>query len=561
MQRVIAALVIILGALPTIAGAKSWDFERWQVRIAVQPDSSIVVRETQTFNFRGSFSWVTRDLPKAKGIVYRDITVFDEAGQPLSGDEVTIDNRGNEASIRLNFKLADTTATWTFAYTAWNALGFFPDHDELYWNAVSNDRDTPIKKVDVEVTLPEPLTSTSDWRLRLLVGPTGSTQESGSFEVVDRQTTRFTGSDIQSRENFTIVAGWPKGLVTEQRQPVRERRGLFELLGLALLFAHPIAVFIFLFRRWQQRGRDPQGRGTIIPQYEPPDQAPPAVVGVLIDERADQRDLAATIIDLAVRGYLKITETREGLFHSKKYTFTKLKEAAADAALGSYERQTFDGLFESGDVVRLDDLKNRFYKNIKAIHAAMYQAAVQRGYFPESPEKVRTTYLIIGGVIVFLAFFLANTIFKSLSGWAYPPLILDGLLVMGFGWALPRRTLRGVQAKEWALGFRLYLHTAERYRVKAMTPETFERFLPYAMVFGVERDWAKAFEGIVQQNPTWYSTTDGRMFSALVFTSSLSEAMNATVAKVLSSSPSSHSGFGGGGFGGGGGGGGGSGAG
>ncbi len=577
MKRLLLILGVLASLAPSSVSAKSWQFDRWNVSIDVQPDSSILVREEQTFRFDGQFSWVTRDLPSSKGILYDNLMVQDASGRQLKGREVEIkdniksrvllpllslgknDNQSG-ARFKLNFNLQDTTATWTFVYRAWNALGFFDDHDELYWNAVSVDRGVPIQAVTVRLHLPQAVDPAAV-RLKLFIGPTGSTSEATTFRIVDDQTLEFTGSTIAPRENFTIVAGWPKGIVTpttHTKEPTRQ--SVVAIIGLFLVASHPLFILAFLFRRWLTHGRDPEGRKTIVPQFEPPDHAPPAAVGVLMDERADARDLTATIVDLAVRGYLKITETREGLFKTKKFSFTRLRPSGEEPGLAEFERSALDALFETGDVVTLDDLRNKFYKHLKDIKSSMYQAAVSAGWFPESPERVRRTYIFVG-----VAFFVSVVLFGMAVDlgaqywWVFVPPVVDGLLFVLFGFILPRRTVTGVQAREWALGFKQYLHTAERFRIKAMTPETFERFLPYAMVFRVEKEWAKAFEGVLRQEPSWYASPGGAQFSAFAFASGLSSSMHSTVAGALASSPSSSSGFGGG-FGGGGGGGGGSGA-
>ena len=541
-----------LAALPV--HAKTWDFQAWAADITVAPDSTVTVRETQTFNFRGEFSWVTRSLPKTKGILYDQIEVFDSAGQSLDSKDYSVKQTSAEVIITIKFKLEDTQATWIIKYRALNALGDFEDHDELYWNAVSSDRAVPIRYATATVHLPA-TSETSDLRTRLLVGPTGSTTDSDNIEIIDGSTIKYYSSDIPAYEDLTLVAGWPKGSVefqtfTKEIPAWQKAWDSFWSWFKWFYFVSPLFLLFWMIRRWRRLGRDPKGRGTIIPQYDSPDGAPPAVVGALMDERADLKDITSTIIDLAVRGFIRIEEEKSpGIFGGKTYTFVSTKAFTGDQTLKKYERLLLERLFAGRSQVSLGTLKNKFYQDIKDIKKELYEEIMRYGYFPANPESVRMKYYIAAFVCAFVGMF---TLFI--------PIFYAAILVI-FSRIMPRKTQKGVEAKEWAKGFNLYLKTAERFRVAAMTPETFERFLPYAMIFGVEKQWAHRFSDIYREPPKWFFSNDPiSTFSAIAFTSHLSSVMNSSVGQALASSPSSSSGFGGGGFSGGGGGGGGSGA-
>jgi uncharacterized membrane protein len=137
--------------------------------------------------------------------------------------------------------------------------------------------------------------------------------------------------------------------------------------------------------------------------------------------------------------------------------------------------------------------------------------------------------------------------------------IISAIIVFVFGFLMPARTHKGVLAKEYILGLKEYLMVAEKDRIKfhnapEKNPKQFEKLLPYAMVLGVEKEWAEQFKDIYIQNPSWYNDPSGANFNSLVLLSSLNSFSSSTNS-VLTSVPSSASG-GGSGFGGGGGGGG-----
>jgi uncharacterized membrane protein len=137
--------------------------------------------------------------------------------------------------------------------------------------------------------------------------------------------------------------------------------------------------------------------------------------------------------------------------------------------------------------------------------------------------------------------------------------VLSAVIVFVFAQIMPARTMAGARGREAALGFKEFLSRVESERYKAMitAPEMFERFLPFAMAFGVADKWARAFENIYREPPTWYSGGSGH-FNTINFASSISD-MSSAAASSMSSSPSSSGSGGGGSSGGGSGGGGGSG--
>ncbi len=622
----------ILGFAPqTHAADKSWYFPAWDVDIAIHKDATIVVREEQTFDFTGNFHYVTRTIPLKKVDNIRDVRVFDkETGVELSGDAVSVTRAADNVVIQVNFDLTDTTHTWIFQYTVDGGIGYFDDHDELYWNAVSHDRDVPIEHADVTVHLPA---STDESLMKATVFSTDDI--SAEARIADDRTFAFhANEELDAQTDFTIVAGWPRGIVdnpgvlklystpsdatisingaatpyktdailrggkqlTLGAQHIELRKFGYEvgsadvsvgagdtktttvslqefwwhrvgrLIVTALIvlwIISPIGVLIWLIRRWLRVGRDPKTATgtTLIAQYEPPDKCTPSEVGTLLDEKADIRDVIPALVDLATRGYITIIETQSaGLLRKQQFAFEKRKEWAGDAQVTDFERLILDGMFKGGAIrVEQKELENKFYKELPAIFEALYAAAVTRGYYAKSPEKTRAAYLIAGGVLLAIGGALT-----AVMGFGIP-LLIDGALVMLFAGAMPARTEKGRLAYEYALGFKEYLYTAERFRVQDLTPELFVRFLAYAMIFGIEKEWAKKFEGIGAIKPDWYQSGSHASgvgfingFSAASFAQSMS-AMSTSVAHSATVSPSSSasggSGFGGGAGGGGGGGG------
>jgi uncharacterized membrane protein len=328
-----------------------------------------------------------------------------------------------------------------------------------------------------------------------------------------------------------------------------------------------------MFWLWATRGRDPR-IGAVAVQYAPPDGMSPAEAGTLVDEQAAMRDITATIVDLAVRGYIVIEETEKSgiagmILHSKDYVFHLKKGLAEWAGLKAHEMALLAGIFSNGAEtdVKLSSLQNVFYRSIPGIKNNIFDALMKRGYFQHRPDYVRSGF-VSGGVVTGVLLIFVGTTLSQKMGMAMPPFfvaaILSGGIIAGFGWFMPARTADGVKALASVLGFEDFLSHVESDHLEriSQTPETFEKFLPFAMALGVEKKWVGAFQHIYSQPPSWYQgnyVSGG--FYPIMFINSL-DSMTAQAGSVMASAPRSSggSGFGGGGssgggFGGGGGGG------
>lgn len=529
--------------------AKSWDFEKWVSDITVNPDSTFVVRETQTVNFSGSFTWLKRDIAIKRFKKISDIAVYDSEGRKLSAGEVEISRGVGNVSVKINTQAQDEQKTWTIEYKIHGGVGFFKDYDELYWNAISSARDVPIKSVEVFVHLPQKAPE-SELKQRLFVGAVGSQNEVQNFNVLEDGTSHYWGKDIAPNTEFTIVAGWPKGIV---------KRDLWLALSPYLWSLIPIVTFSLLFFKWWKSGRDPKMKGTVIPQYEPPSKMTPAEMGVLVREKVEMKDISATMVDLARRGYLKIAEAeKKGIFtNSRTYNFTRQKDFGSNPALKEHERLILNGVLGDQEQVSLEDLENKFYRHITGIKNAVLDEITQDGYFKQNPSRVMQKYIVWGTLLIVLggvgSFLYSNEFLPPFA------VSLSGIFLIIFGRFMPAKTKKGAEAKWQTLGFKMFLSVAERFRLKAnVDPRMFEKYLAFAMVLGVEGKWANRFADIYTEPPDWYTPLSAwTAFSLVNFSSNISSMSN-SFSSVLSSSPSSSSGFGGGGGAGGGGGGGGS---
>jgi uncharacterized membrane protein len=333
----------------------------------------------------------------------------------------------------------------------------------------------------------------------------------------------------------------------------------------------PLIVFFLAYKAWDKRGRDPK-EGSYAVSYEPVKDASPAELGTLVDNRADMEDITATLVDLAVRGFIRIEEITEthllGLSKSTDYILHILRGPAEWKGLKPHEEHYLSKLSTLAPIgetsVKVSDLKDKFYGALPKIRDAIYDQLVSSGYYRERPDKVKAKWFLFAVLTAFIGIGLGVLATKLMWVMVSPfALIGAGLvstvILFVFAQIMPSRTVAGARAREAALGFKEFLSRVEEDRYKKMitSPEMFERFLPYAMAFGVADKWARAFEDIYREPPTWYVGGTGQ-FSASSFSHSISD-MSSAAASSMSSSPSSSGSGGGGSSGGGSGGGGGSG--
>jgi len=556
-----------LAALP--AAARQLTIQNFHAEVTVHPDSTIEVTETIEAHFSGEWHGLYRTIPveyrTPQGLNYtlhvKVLSVADDSGDSLKYEIST------EHGYR-KFKLyvpnaVDATRTVVLRYSVSDALRFFDDHDELYWNLTGDEWDVPIQHAAGRIILPAGVTGI---RSLAFTGARGSREEDADLTTSDNEVQVVMRRVLSFHEGLTLVVGWDKGFV----RPPSAAAKFWRTFESNWPFAIPVFVFLAMFYVWWTRGRDPQHESITV-QYEPPDKLTPGECGALVDSEAAMPDITATLVDLAVKGYITIEEKDEshmmGLTHRKNYLFHLKKPAAEWVGARPHEVEMLSALFDSGsiDVVSLADLQNHFYTHLPAIRDRIFDALVLDNYYLHRPDLVRQKYLgagiMIGLFMAVLGGYIANAAGMATLPWAIAG-IITGVVICIFGHWMSARTITGVRTLEKVLGFEDFLAHVESDRFERVikTPEMFEKFLPYAMALHVEKKWVQAFATIALTPPSWYQGGYPGGYNALFLMNSLNM-MSMQAGSVMASAPRSSggSGFsgggGGGGFGGGGGGG------
>ena len=588
----LAAATLALAAVPAHAQS-SERITGYDVLIEIGADGTLTIVETIDYDFGSSSRHgILRDIPTRLRYddtydrIYPLEVIEVRASQDTPAGYQVESAEGGITRIRIGDADIEITGrhSYELTYTVGAALNGFPDHDELYWNAIGNEWPAPIERATIRVRAPAAITQVACFQ-----GYEGSTLPCDKASAKDSEA-RFSQSGLGSYSGVTIVVGLPKGAVPEPA-PVLEERWTFGrafeatpgTLGATGLLA--IAAIGGVAALLWRRGRDRRFRGSQVDQvmgnptgghqavplgeadatapveFAPPDDMRPGQMGTLIDEQANVLDVSATLVDLAVRGYLLIQEIpKEGFFGKPDWRLIRLEKPDDD--LLAYERGLLTGVFREGVEVTISELKNTFAKRLEGVQESLYADAVKRGWFSDRPDKVRSRWqgrgvlaLIGAGAMTFV---LARWTHWGLLGI---PLILGAVALLASASRMPARTAKGTAMLRRVRGFRTVIETAETHMSRWAEKElVFTRFLPFAVVFGCTDRWAKAFAALgVQPDTSWYISPHPFVFAH--FADSM-DGFAVTTGGTIASTPSGSgaSGFSGGGFSGGGGGGGGGGS-
>lgn len=582
--------------------------------IHVALDGTLEVRELIRVNAEG------RNIRRG---IYRDFPTIYEAqdgrtivvgfafvGATRDGNDEPwrIEARGNGQRIYLGNPSATVPPgehTYELVYRTDRQMGFFADHDELYWNVTGNGWAFPIDRASATILLPGNIPR-EQLKLEAYTGPSGAQGRDYRAELRDGAPYYSTTRPLREREGLTIVASWPKGFLmagVEQPAPLAgpthspgyqfpatsapdpTRIGwspLESLLERPLphdngAFWYTLAGFLVLLGYyafiWNRVGRDPPGR-VIIPEYQPPADQSPASMRYILRMGYDDECLGAAVLSLAVKGYLRIQQESGLLKFGQTYTLIKSPEPGKQPMTPD-EKILLDRLFAKGDTLVLKDNNHAVVEGARSAHYACLKRLYSAGFF-----RINGWWHFLG--VVLSLFVLATAIilpgagddwpwwhFTTPLGWATCALALGALIANGvFGWLLKAPTPKGRAAMDHIQGFRMYLEVAEGEELKRvtappppMTPQLFESYLPAALALDVEQRWAERFVSVLDlqapnYQPGWYvgSGFDSRRLGA--FSSQLGSSLTGAIA-ASSTPPGSKSGSGGGGSSGGGGGGGG----
>jgi hypothetical protein len=559
----VVALALVALFFAAAAHARTLTIQDFTEHVVVGQNGTTDVIESLEIRFTGSWQGIYRKIPveytTPQGFGYtlflQPISITDDSGSALKYEQT---KQGRYTQFKIYVPGAeDATRTVLIHYQVLDAINFsFGDHDEFYWNVTGDEWDNTIESASAHIELPEGVTGL---HAIAYTGVYGSRAQDAQVTVNGNKIDIQTNQALGFRQGLTAVVGFDKGFV---HPPSPATKVWFFLRSNWPLFLPIVAFFVMLWL-WWTRGRDPR-RNPIAVQYDPPDKLTPGECGALVDDEVAMRDITATLVDLAVKGYLTIEQQQHGgllhFAHHNDYIFHLKKPASEWTGLRPHEQLMMAGLFEGGSTqdVSLANLQNHFYSYLPGIRSAITDTLVSDGYYTHSPNSVRGGYIGVGAILGVLGFvgapYLAGVTNTSVLAWMIAGVAV-GVIICTFGWFMPTHTETGERALEKVLGFEDFLGRVESDKIQRIekTPEMFEKYLPYAMALRVDKKWVQAFSGIAMQPPQWYQGYYGPGFAPFLLVNDLNMMSMQTSAAMVSAPRSSMGGFGGSGFGGGGG--------
>lgn len=552
---------LLLLVVPAAAQADERISHYWS-DVQVQKDSSLEV--TETIDVQAEHSEIKHGILRDFPTRYRDRhggymrVGFKFEGAELDGASVPTTTASVANGVRLKIGDPDKYIDvgehrFTIRYRTTRQIGRFKDYDELYWNATGNGWIFPIDVAEARIRLPEPV---KFGQRAVYTGPQGST--ASNAEVVDEKPgdiTFRTTQPLAPREGLSVAVAFPNGVVADLSSSERTGSWLSDNGPPIVGFLGLLGLCVFYSIAWQRAGRDPRA-GTVVPIFAPPDDLSPAGMRYVTKMKSDNRTFAAALVDMGVRGQIRMVEEDGGWFARDKM---RLERLSASTPLPPEEDAALDALVAPGEQIMmeqknhekfssaksaLDDVLKKSYEGsmfkrnygwagagLLAFVVALWLAASavvvatnsadmwQIGTVAGSLLVVAMLWLLfhesaVGKCLLSLISFVAVSLAFSLgmpilgeamnSGW-YLPLILPALalpIVISAFWWISAPTPEGRKVLDHIAGFKQYLSITERERLDRMTPpadtpELFEKFLPFAIALGVENRWAERFAGVL----------------------------------------------------------------
>jgi hypothetical protein len=524
---------------------RSVSWNRYDVTIDLNQDGSYHVVERQVVDFRGGpFTSGFADIPMGRidaienvvvkemtpqgTVTYRESELCCGDNAYVSAGEYAWGRSGGFTSVRWGFDPThDATRTFLLEYDVLGALRVYPNNvppvQQIWWTAVGKEATevAPVRAATVTINLPAAVKPTD---VVMSVDDVKIDPTQVGSHTKDGKTWTWSKNDLGAGDEFIVrlefpwlvdatAPRWQQADDAQRRkaEQTAERHAVLNSMFLGAGLLGLVGGGLAIYGLWYMRGRDPHVGivADFLPQ--PPDDLPPGAAGTLIDEVVHQRDIVATLVDLSRRGAIAMGQTEAvGLGSDVKVTLID-----PTVALAPFEKEALDALFdrklEGGTTTNLWKASEAFARSAPDVRSLLYEELVGRGYFAESPQETRTNWrnramrsfviLPIGGLLVWLIFFRG-------VGWfwfALGALIVLSVVVYLISGALPRKTRVGAEAAAKWRAFRRYLEQIDRYEKVAERKEIFDRYLPYAIAFGLEESWVGAFATAGTPAPGWYA--------------------------------------------------------
>jgi uncharacterized membrane protein len=541
-------LCILFGATQSLAQSRSFEWFRWDMVIdnIDTANNQFDATEIYDLNFNGRFTFGSALIPleRTEAIRIIDVRVDNIQLNPTCSQtsgtfcaQIVAD--GLSLVYYFPQPVVDRTVNIRIQYRVQGGLRVYDDYHMLNWYAVAQEHAARVGRSTVVVNIPDNVrvregvddvvTPDVEANIDVCVDYANCSVELAPYiSAIDGQAVVIEAArSLNVDEPFEFIITYSPD--NDMRKPAWQdafdierafEENVLPILNLILLAVTALIGIggpLFIYARFYQKGRDPDVG--IVPEYisEPPSDLSPSAVGTLVDERAETEDILAGLVELGNRGYLVMEEDRTdgffGIGAQTTFTFKRTDKSTDD--LNTFEKLLINRVFGSAMTKELEDLKHKFYRSIPKLQSALYDELVERDYFPRSPEATRNLYRGWGMALLFIPFiglfFLPEDGSFNISesmGVVLPmvAIIINGLFLLIMSNFMPAKTIEGArQAALWR-AFRNYLERIQKYDDIESASDKFAQYLPYVIVFGLEKQWVKTFRHVDNPRmfPRWY---------------------------------------------------------
>ncbi|MDD4381873.1 MAG: DUF2207 domain-containing protein [Candidatus Dojkabacteria bacterium] len=556
MKRIlgyICAVFVLLMCFPFISYAQDTEYiSLFKSNIELKQNTDIYIEEEIHYHFPEYKHGIYRSIPtdyRVSGILTRPTRLIVDELYYYKEDSptTTFTTFSKDYSVGYtDLKIGDPDLTiigdyvYIIKYRIRNYANYFDDHDEIYWNATGNEWTVPILETDIKIKVPGIIQDKICY-----TGYTGSTESKCQFSDTSENETTLTAEDIIfAGQGLTFAIAIPKGTLDNITVRV-----FFASLLANIGFFLPVPVLIFGLLAIKKLGKNK--KLTIIPHYDVPKDIYPLLAGNLYSKNLSHKHITAQLIQLAIDKHIKIIqESSRSYILQKDDTKKEIKEDSV--------RALYAGIFSGKDSLNTRDISSTFYMTVNSIRKTLEKTLYDEKYYSEKRKKLwRLLFSLANISLVFI--FVATPYLSSMmaSSWIYG-LVISTVILYILSSKVDLKDELGNKVYYELEGLKMYINTAEKHRIEFHNDPkkfkgVFEKLLPYAIIFGLEKKWVAEFEDIYQEPPSWFEG-DVSSFNTMMLVNSFSTVQRNV--QLHSAPPASHGASGGSGFSSGGGGGG-----
>ena len=516
---VLFGFLLITSVIGVNAETKSLLWNRLDVDISVQSNGDLQVVETNVIDFTsGIFTFGYRDINQNRLSQIKDVKVTQDSS-PIKYETSTTD--AGDFRIKYYFPEArNEIRTFKLSYTVIGATRYYTNGDVIYWAPVYAARNGfSVQDSRTTVRLPAGATAL----LATTFGPSATVTGQGESLVIAE-----AKEPIRSGKQLEVLVSIPHGILSgsapswqadydqeQQSRVVGQSVSFgFLLVGLLLIFGGPALIVLW----WYTRGRDPSVGMMAEYLNEPPPGITPGMAGTLIDGSADQQDLIATVVDLGRRGVLSLKEQGQanvaGIVVSRDYLVSRGTRFKSEK-LATYEAKLIDAMRLNDDTVTtLSAISGKLFAQTNYIKGAMYDELIRLGIYTYKPDGSRSRYTLAGIILLIFACITGCAVAWISTTYDLTELCpavgigLNAVLLLIVAKKLQARTRKGAEVRMRVEAFRRYLQNIEKYTDIKSAQALFDRYLPYAIAFGLDRTWIQKFSTVPTPAPSWYIPFD-----------------------------------------------------